>query len=71
MVPWVNTTRRNVVALPLPAKHGAPLRLLGPVTLGLKNVEAVTRLTYVAQEQAENGVIATTESDRERNRWPN
>jgi DMSO/TMAO reductase YedYZ molybdopterin-dependent catalytic subunit len=35
---------------PLTAEHGAPLRLLAPVKLGLKNVKAVTRLTYVAEE---------------------
>jgi DMSO/TMAO reductase YedYZ molybdopterin-dependent catalytic subunit len=35
---------------PLTVEHGAPLRLLVPVRLGLKNVKAITRLTYVAQE---------------------
>ena len=35
---------------PLTVEHGAPLRLLVPVTLGLKNVKATTKLTYVAQE---------------------
>ena len=35
---------------PLTVEHGAPLRLLAPVKLGLKNVKAVTGLTYVAQE---------------------
>jgi DMSO/TMAO reductase YedYZ molybdopterin-dependent catalytic subunit len=35
---------------PLTVEHGAPLRLLAPVKLGLKNVKAITRLTYVAQE---------------------
>ena len=30
--------------------HGAPLRLLVPVKLGLKNVKAVTRITYMAKE---------------------
>jgi DMSO/TMAO reductase YedYZ molybdopterin-dependent catalytic subunit len=34
----------------LTVEHGAPLRLLAPVKLGLKNVKAITRLTYVAQE---------------------
>src|SRR3984957_12998320 len=34
----------------LTVEHGAPLRLLAPVKLGLKNVKAVTGLTYVAQE---------------------
>ena len=35
---------------PLTVEHGAPLRLLVPVKLGLKNVKAVTRITYVAEE---------------------
>ncbi len=35
---------------PLTVEHGAPLRLLAPVKLGLKNVKAITGLTYVAQE---------------------
>ena len=35
---------------PLIVDHGAPLRLLVPVKLGLKNVKAVTSITYVAQE---------------------
>ena len=35
---------------PLAVDHGAPLRLLVPVKLGLKNVKAVTRITYVAEE---------------------
>jgi DMSO/TMAO reductase YedYZ molybdopterin-dependent catalytic subunit len=35
---------------PLTLDHGAPLRLLVPVKLGLKNVKAVTRITYVAKE---------------------
>ena len=35
---------------PLTLEHGAPLRLLAPVKLGLKNVKAITKLTYVAQE---------------------
>jgi len=34
----------------LTVEHGAPLRLLVPVKLGLKNVKAITKLTYVAQE---------------------
>jgi DMSO/TMAO reductase YedYZ molybdopterin-dependent catalytic subunit len=36
--------------LPLTVDHGAPLRLLVPVKLGLKNVKAITRITYVAEE---------------------
>ena len=35
---------------PLTVDHGAPLRLLVPVKLGLKNVKAVTRLSFVAEE---------------------
>jgi DMSO/TMAO reductase YedYZ molybdopterin-dependent catalytic subunit len=35
---------------PLTVEHGAPLRLLVPVKLGLKNVKAITKLTYVTQE---------------------
>jgi DMSO/TMAO reductase YedYZ molybdopterin-dependent catalytic subunit len=35
---------------PLNVDHGAPLRLLVPVKLGLKNVKAITRITYVAEE---------------------
>jgi len=34
----------------LTVEHGAPLRLLAPVKLGLKNVKAITKLTYVAEE---------------------
>jgi DMSO/TMAO reductase YedYZ molybdopterin-dependent catalytic subunit len=35
---------------PLTVDHGAPLRLLVPMKLGLKNVKAVTRITYAAEE---------------------
>jgi DMSO/TMAO reductase YedYZ molybdopterin-dependent catalytic subunit len=35
---------------PLTVEHGAPLRLLVPVKLGLKNVKALTRITYTAEE---------------------
>jgi DMSO/TMAO reductase YedYZ molybdopterin-dependent catalytic subunit len=35
---------------PLTVEHGAPLRLLMPVKLGLKNVKAVTRISYVVEE---------------------
>jgi DMSO/TMAO reductase YedYZ molybdopterin-dependent catalytic subunit len=35
---------------PLTVDHGAPLRLLVPVKLGLKNVKAITTITYVAEE---------------------
>jgi DMSO/TMAO reductase YedYZ molybdopterin-dependent catalytic subunit len=36
--------------LPLTVDHGAPLRLLVPVKLGLKNVKAITKITYAAEE---------------------
>lgn len=35
---------------PLTVEHGAPLRLVAPVKLGLKNVKAITNLAYVAEE---------------------
>ncbi|MGH9354785.1 MAG: molybdopterin-dependent oxidoreductase [Terriglobia bacterium] len=35
---------------PLTVDHGAPLRLLVPVKLGLKNVKAITRITYFMEE---------------------
>jgi DMSO/TMAO reductase YedYZ molybdopterin-dependent catalytic subunit len=35
---------------PLTVEHGAPLRLLAPMKLGLKNVKAITRISYVAEE---------------------
>jgi DMSO/TMAO reductase YedYZ molybdopterin-dependent catalytic subunit len=35
---------------PLTVEHGAPLRLLVPVKLGLKNAKAITRITYSAKE---------------------
>jgi DMSO/TMAO reductase YedYZ molybdopterin-dependent catalytic subunit len=35
---------------PLTVDHGAPLRLLVPVKLGLKNVKAITRIVYSAEE---------------------
>ena len=35
---------------PLTVDHGAPLRLLVPVKLGLKNVKAITRITYMEEE---------------------
>jgi DMSO/TMAO reductase YedYZ molybdopterin-dependent catalytic subunit len=35
---------------PLTVEHGAPLRLLVPVKLGLKNVKAITRITYSVKE---------------------
>jgi DMSO/TMAO reductase YedYZ molybdopterin-dependent catalytic subunit len=35
---------------PLTVDHGAPLRLLVPVKLGLKNVKAITKITYSVAE---------------------
>jgi DMSO/TMAO reductase YedYZ molybdopterin-dependent catalytic subunit len=35
---------------PLTVDHGAPLRLLVPVKLGLKNVKAITKINYSAAE---------------------
>jgi DMSO/TMAO reductase YedYZ molybdopterin-dependent catalytic subunit len=38
---------------PLPVEHGAPLRLLVPMKLGLKNIKAITSITYSAEEPAD------------------
>jgi DMSO/TMAO reductase YedYZ molybdopterin-dependent catalytic subunit len=35
---------------PLTGEHGAPLRLIAPMKLGLKNIKAITRITYVKDE---------------------
>jgi len=35
---------------PLTVEHGAPLRLVVPVKLGLKNIKAITRITYTKDE---------------------
>jgi len=35
---------------PLPLAHGAPLRLLAPMKLGLKNIKALTDIEYTAAE---------------------
>lgn len=35
---------------PLTLAHGAPLRLVVPMKLGLKNIKAITRIAYVANE---------------------
>jgi len=35
---------------PLPVEHGAPLRLLAPMKLGLKNIKAITRISYTKDE---------------------
>jgi len=50
---------------PLAVDHGAPLRLLVPVKLGLKNVKAITRLRMSRKSQETTGpnvgIPATTE----------
>jgi DMSO/TMAO reductase YedYZ molybdopterin-dependent catalytic subunit len=38
---------------PLTVDHGAPLRLLVPVKLGLKNVKVVTKITYTADQPSD------------------
>ncbi len=38
---------------PLTVEHGAPMRLLVPMKLGLKNVKAITRISYAAKEPAD------------------
>src|SRR5260370_17682741 len=35
---------------PLTVDHGAPLRLLVPIKLGLKNVKAITKLSFFAED---------------------
>jgi DMSO/TMAO reductase YedYZ molybdopterin-dependent catalytic subunit len=37
----------------LAVEHGAPLRLVAPVKLGLKNIKAITRISYTADEPAD------------------
>jgi DMSO/TMAO reductase YedYZ molybdopterin-dependent catalytic subunit len=38
---------------PLTVEHGSPLRLLVPVKLGLKNIKAITHITYTKDEPAD------------------
>jgi DMSO/TMAO reductase YedYZ molybdopterin-dependent catalytic subunit len=38
---------------PLTVEHGAPLRLVAPVKLGLKNIKAITSITYTADEPSD------------------
>ena len=38
---------------PLTLAHGAPLRLVVPMKLGLKNIKALTHITYTAEEPAD------------------
>jgi DMSO/TMAO reductase YedYZ molybdopterin-dependent catalytic subunit len=35
---------------PLPLEHGAPLRLVAPMKLGLKNIKAITSIEYTVEE---------------------
>jgi DMSO/TMAO reductase YedYZ molybdopterin-dependent catalytic subunit len=35
---------------PLGTDHGAPLRLVAPMKLGLKNIKAITKIAYVAEQ---------------------
>lgn len=37
----------------LTVEHGAPLRLLVPMKLGLKNIKAITRITYTQEEPSD------------------
>ncbi len=45
------TTHHN--GQPLTLAHGAPMRLLTPVKLGLKNIKALTDITYTRSEPAD------------------
>jgi len=38
---------------PLTLAHGAPLRLVAPMKLGLKNIKAITDIAYTAEEPAD------------------
>ena len=38
---------------PLDVDHGAPLRLLAPMKLGLKNIKAITAIRYTVDEPAD------------------
>src|SRR5262249_39278056 len=39
---------------PLTVEHGAPLRLVAPVKLGLKNIKAITQISYTKDEPADS-----------------
>jgi DMSO/TMAO reductase YedYZ molybdopterin-dependent catalytic subunit len=43
----------HISGQPLPVEHGAPLRLLAPMKLGLKNIKAITAITYSTEEPAD------------------
>jgi len=38
---------------PLTVEHGAPLRLVAPMKLGLKNIKAITRISYTKDEPSD------------------
>lgn len=38
---------------PLTVEHGAPLRLVAPMKLGLKNIKAITKISYTDKEPAD------------------
>ena len=40
----------NQEMVPLTVDHGAPLRLMVPVKLGLKNIKAITKITYTVDQ---------------------
>ena len=40
----------NQQLVPLTVEHGAPLRLIVPMKLGLKNIKAITKITYTIDE---------------------
>jgi hypothetical protein len=42
---------------PLTVEHGAPLRLLAPMKIGLKNIKAITQITYSVEEPADYWAI--------------
>jgi DMSO/TMAO reductase YedYZ molybdopterin-dependent catalytic subunit len=42
---------------PLTVEHGAPLRLVSPVKLGLKNIKAITRISYTKDEPVDYWAI--------------
>jgi DMSO/TMAO reductase YedYZ molybdopterin-dependent catalytic subunit len=38
---------------PLTVEQGAPLRLLAPMKIGLKNIKAITQIYYTVEEPAD------------------
>jgi DMSO/TMAO reductase YedYZ molybdopterin-dependent catalytic subunit len=43
-----NNASQQIV--PLTVEHGAPLRLIAPMKLGLKNIKAITKITYTVEQ---------------------